>query len=116
MTRRTPPPLPRRRLTVLDMALFGLVVAAVVFVAWRVNSVLVYNWDWSRVLGFVARIDGETGQWVSNLLLQGLFTTIRLAFWGTLLAAIIGLVMGYWRTCDTAGIAHHQPHLCGTDP
>ena len=105
MTRRAPPPpkLPRR-LTVLDMALFGLVLAAVVFVAWRVNSVLVYNWDWSRVLGFVARIDAETGQWVSNLLLQGLFTTIRLAFWGTILAAIIGLVMGYWRTCDTLAL------------
>ena len=86
------------------MALFGLVVAAVVFVAWRVNSVLVYNWDWSRVLGFVARVDGDTGAWVSNLLLQGLFTTIRLAFWGTIIAAIIGLVMGYWRTCDTLAL------------
>ena len=75
-----------------------------VFVAWRVNSVLVYNWDWSRVLGFVARVDDDTGQWVSNLLLQGLFTTIRLAFWGTILAAIIGLVMGYWRTCDTLAL------------
>lgn len=86
------------------MVLFGLVLGAVVFVAWRVNSVLVYNWDWARVLGFVARVDGNTGQWVSNLLLQGLFTTIRLAFWGTILAAIIGLVMGYWRTCDTLAL------------
>lgn len=104
MTRRAPPPTSQRRLTVLDMILFGLVVAVLVFVAWRVNSVLVYNWNWSRVLGFVARRDAETGQWVSNLLLQGLFTTIRLAFWGTILAAIIGLVMGYWRTCDTLAL------------
>lgn len=105
MTRRAaPPPAPRRRLTALDMALFGLVVCAVVFVAWRVNTVLVYNWDWSRVLGFVARFDEDSGAWVSNLLLQGLFTTIRLAFWGTILAAIIGLVMGYWRSCDTLAL------------
>ncbi|MCC1480858.1 amino acid ABC transporter permease [Roseibaca sp. Y0-43] len=86
------------------MALFGLVAVAVAFVAWRVNSVLVYDWDWSRVLGFVARFDAETGAWVSNLLLQGLFTTIRLAFWGTILAAIIGLIVGYWRTCDTLAL------------
>jgi len=102
MTRRPPPPArPRRRLTVVDWLLFALVALAVGYVVWRVNSVLVYRWDWPRVLQFVARIDPETGKWVSNLLLQGLFTTIRLAFWGTLLAAIIGLMMGYWRTCNS---------------
>jgi len=105
LTRRAaPPPLPRRRLTVVDWVLFGLVLAAVVFVVWRVNAVLVYNWNWSRVLNFVIRTDPETGVWVANLLLQGLLTTIRLAFWGTILAAIIGLVMGYWRTCDALAL------------
>lgn len=106
MTRRTTPPPapPRRRLTLVDWVLFGLVLAAVLFVVWRVNSVLVYNWNWSRVLSFVVRFDQETGSWVANLLLQGLFTTIRLAFWGTILAAIIGLILGYWRTCDSLAL------------
>ena len=106
MTRRTTPPPapPRRRLTLVDWVLFGLVLAAVLFVVWRVNSVLVYNWNWSRVLNFVVRFDQETGSWVANLLLQGLFTTIRLAFWGTILAAIIGLILGYWRTCDSLAL------------
>jgi len=105
LTRRAAPPaLPRRRLTVWDWVLFGLAAAAVGFVAWRVNAVLVYDWNWSRVLNFVVRTDAETGRWVANLLLQGLFTTIRLAFWGTILAAIIGLVMGYWRTCDSLAL------------
>jgi polar amino acid transport system permease protein len=105
MTRRPPPPpAPRRRLTAADWLLFGLVAVAIGFVVWRVNAVLVYNWNWSRVFGFVVRVDPETGAWVANLLLQGLFTTIRLAFWGTILAAIIGLVMGYWRTCETLAL------------
>ena len=102
--RAPPPPAPPRRLTVLDWLLFGLVAVAIAFVVWRVNAVLVYNWNWSRVLSFVVRIDPETGAWVANLLLQGLFTTIRLAFWGTILAALIGLVMGYWRTCETLAL------------
>lgn len=99
--RRTPPLLPRRRLTVVDWLLFGAVALAVGLIGWRVNAVLVYDWNWSRVFGFVARHDEETGRWVANLLLQGLFTTIRLAFWGTILAAVIGLVMGWWRTSQS---------------
>ena len=99
--RRAPPPVPRRRLTVVDWLLFGAVALAVGLIGWRVNAVLVYDWNWSRVFGFVARHDEETGRWVANLLLQGLFTTIRLAFWGTILAAVIGLVMGWWRTSQS---------------
>ena len=105
MTRRAPPPAPpRRRLTMMDWLLFVLVAAAVGYVVWRVNAVLVYDWEWQRVLRFVVRVDAETGQWIANLLLQGLFTTIRLAFWGTILAAIIGLIMGYWRTCNSLAL------------
>ena len=33
-----------------------------------------------------------------NLLLEGIATTLRLAFWATIVAATIGLVMGYMRT------------------
>jgi polar amino acid transport system permease protein len=105
MTRRAAPPIqPRRRLTALDWVLYSLVLAALVFMVWRVNAVLVYDWNWPRVFNFVIRYDEETQSWVANLLLQGLATTIRLAFWGTILAALIGLVMGYWRTCETLAL------------
>jgi len=105
MTRRAAPPIqPRRRLTALDWALYSLVLAALVFMVWRVNAVLIYDWNWPRVFNFVIRYDEETQSWVANLLLQGLATTIRLAFWGTILAALIGLVMGYWRTCETLAL------------
>ena len=36
--------------------------------------------------------------YVPNLLLEGIATTLRLAFWATIVAATIGLVMGYMRT------------------
>ena len=105
MDRDSPPPAPpKKSLTAVDYLLFGAVVALVIYATYRVNDVLVYNWDWSRVFGFVYRYDEETASWVSNLLVHGLLTTLRLAVWGTVLATIIGIVMGYWRTCDNLAL------------
>jgi polar amino acid transport system permease protein len=101
MTNRPPPPpVSRKRLTVTDYTLFVGVIVLIFFSIYRVNDVLVYNWNWQRVLSFVVRFDPETSTYFANLLLYGLMTTVRLAFWATLLAGIIGLFVGYWRTCN----------------
>ncbi|MBN1625823.1 MAG: amino acid ABC transporter permease, partial [Deltaproteobacteria bacterium] len=39
----------------------------------------------------------DNGQWIPNLLMQGLFTTIRLSIWGTILATFLGTIMGLCR-------------------
>lgn len=99
MRRDTPPPVrPATRWTWLDALVFAAVGLAVAYAVYRVNDVLVYQWNWQRVLSFVVRYDDETGGWVANLLLQGLATTLRLAFWGTILATVIGVIMGLCRT------------------
>lgn len=104
MNRDSPPPAPARaRLTRLDFILFGAVFLLLFYAAYRVNDVLVYNWNWGRVLSFVVRYDEERG-WVANLLLRGLATTLRLAVWGTVLAALIGIVMGYCRTSSNMAL------------
>lgn len=101
MDRNTPPPAPpKKRLTIVDLALFSMVAALVFYAGYRVTDVLVYDWNWSRVLNFIVRFDDDTGRYVPNLLLYGLATTLRLAVWATILATIIGVTMGYWRTCD----------------
>lgn len=101
MDRKSPPPAsPRRGLTLFDIALFAGLAGLVGYAGYRVSGVLVYNWNWSRVFEFVVRFDAEQGRYVGNLLLQGLFTTLRLAIWGTILACVIGVIMGYWRTCE----------------
>ena len=95
----TQPPLKtRRRLTAVDYICFGLVGFVIAYAVYRVNDVLVYNWNWSRVFNFVIYHDEETASYVPNLLLEGIATTLRLAFWATIVAATIGLVMGYMRT------------------
>ncbi len=105
MDRNAPPPAPpKRRLTLVDFLLFGIVAAFVLYATYRVNDVLVYDWNWSRVLGFLVKYDQETQSWVSNLLLQGLATTLRLAVWATIFATVVGIVMGYWRTCETLSL------------
>jgi polar amino acid transport system permease protein len=95
-----PPPIERRKLTKVDFTLFAGVIFLVVYAVYQVNDVLVYKWNWGRVTNFVIRFDKDSGTYVANLLLHGLATTLRLAVWGTVLATIIGLVMGYWRTCE----------------
>lgn len=39
----------RRRLHPLDVVVFAVLAAAIAYVAYRVDSVLVYRWDWSLV-------------------------------------------------------------------
>jgi polar amino acid transport system permease protein len=98
---RPPPPAKKKdRIKLLDWIVFALVLVGVAYVAYRVESVLHYNWEWHRVLEFVVRYDEEAGRWVPNLLLQGLFTTFRLAFWAMIAASVIGVVMGICRTSD----------------
>ena len=95
----TEPPLKaRRRLMIVDYICFGLVGVVIAYAIYRVSDVLVYNWNWSRVFNFVIYYDEETARYVPNLLLVGVATTLRLAFWATIVAATIGLIMGYMRT------------------
>ena len=95
-----PPPAAKKPLNAVDYFLYALVAAFIFYAIYRVNDVLVYHWNWSRVFGFVIRFDEETQSWVSNLLLHGLATTIRLAVWSTIFATLVGVVMGYWRTSE----------------
>ena len=86
------------RLGWIDLAVFAVLIAAVAYVWYRVDSVLEYRWDWSVIPHYLYRWDEEQQRWVANLLMQGLYTTIRLALWSIVLAAIIGVVFGIMRT------------------
>jgi polar amino acid transport system permease protein len=87
----------KTRITFLDITLFLFLLAGVIYVLHRVKVGLHYNWDWGSIPQFLFRYDEESKEWVANILMQGLFTTIRLSVWSTLLATIIGTVMGLCR-------------------
>ena len=77
---------------------FAALIAAVVYVAYRVDSVLEYRWDWTVIPHFLYRWDEELRRWVPNLLMQGFYTTVRLALLSMIPAALLGAVFGIMRT------------------
>ncbi len=100
-TQRPPPPTkPKQLIKPIDWFVIVFVLAVSVFVVYRVEHVLVYTWNWPVVLDYVVSWDEETQSLVPNLLLKGMFMTLRLAFWGTILAAVIGILMGLCRTSN----------------
>ena len=88
----------RARLGWVDAAVLTAVVVALGYVFHRVDTVLEYRWDWSAIPNSLYRWDEATGRWVPNLLMQGFFTTIRLAVLSMIPAALFGALFGVLRT------------------
>ena len=87
---------PKLRFGWLDALILAVAFGLIGYVLHRAQSHFHYNWDWRLIPGYFARHDAEHG-WVLNLLGQGLLATVRLALWGSLLAALIGGAMGVCR-------------------
>jgi len=87
----------RVKLSSLDVALMLLAASALFYLAYRVKVGLHYQWNWGAIPQYLFRFDEQAGKWVPNLLTQGLLTTIRLSFWATLLAALLGTIGGFFR-------------------
>ena len=88
------------RFGVWDWLIVAAVLAVIALIAWRVQTVLVYKWNWSVVPAYLVRFDEETGRYAANLLLQGFFVTIRLSIWAGFAAAIIGLLVALMRVAN----------------
>ena len=87
----------KRIIKPLDIVLGLGILAGGAYIVYRVDAGLDYRWDWAALPQYLFRYDEQGGRWVPNLLMQGLFTTIRLSIWGTVLATVIGVVMGLCR-------------------
>jgi polar amino acid transport system permease protein len=84
----------KTRITALDIFLGGLLLGAAVYFFYRIRVDLTYNWKWEVVPQYLFRFDSDSQRWVPAILMQGFFTTLRLSIWATLLATLIGTVMG----------------------
>jgi polar amino acid transport system permease protein len=87
----------KKKITLLDISLAFLLLAIGFYILYRVKVGLHYKWNWAAIPQYIFRYDKESNMWVPNLLMHGLFTTIRLSIWGTILATIIGLAIGLCR-------------------
>jgi polar amino acid transport system permease protein len=87
----------KTKITMLDVFVLLALLGALVYVGYQIKVKLNYNWQWGIIPQYLFRYDAESGKWVSNYLIHGLLTTLRLSFWGTLLATFVGTVMGLLR-------------------
>ncbi len=81
----------------LDLLVLAGLLALFGWLAWRANTGLVYNWNWAIVPSLFFRTDAETGAIIPHLLSQGLMVTLRLTFYASIAAALVGLVIGLCR-------------------
>ena len=90
------------RFGVVDGVALLVVAGLLAWFFFRVGDVLDYPWDWGAIPSYILRRT-DSGSWVPNLLLKGFFTTVKLSFWATLLAFIIGVVFGTMRAHGSPG-------------
>ena len=63
----------------------------------RIKTGFSYTWNWEAIPQFFFKMD-EQGHIQPNLLMIGFYTTIKLSFWSSVSAIIIGTLMGILRT------------------
>jgi polar amino acid transport system permease protein len=85
-------------LTLTDLLVGIFLLLMCLFFAYRVKVGLTYNWAWEAIPQFIFRFDTEKSEWVSGILMTGFYTTIRLSFWGIILATIFGVITGIAKT------------------
>jgi len=81
----------------LDLFLLAGLAALFGWLLWQANTALVYNWNWAIVPSLFFRTDAETGALIPHLLSQGLMVTLRLTFYASIAAALVGLLIGLCR-------------------
>ncbi len=81
----------------LDVIVIACVLAALGWLGLTAGRRLAYHWDWPAIFAFLVRRDAATGWIEPNLLLLGLFTTLRLAIWSLVLGLLIGTVFAAMR-------------------
>jgi len=87
----------KARLSSLDLVASVLILLGVIYLGHKIRVGLNYKWNWQAIPHYFFYYDQEKGMWVANLLMQGLFTTLRLSVWGTILATLLGMIVGFCR-------------------
>ena len=84
-------------LTALDVVLLLVTAGFLAYVGYRLFFALNYKWNWGVIATYLVRFDEATQRYTTNVLLQGFVTTVKLSLWGTVLAALFGLLVGLMR-------------------
>ena len=83
----------QRKFSLLDGITCLAVLTLIGYIFYQLTYSLNYKWNWSIIPTYLFRIH-EDGTWRYGVLMQGFFITIKLSIWGTLLAALLGTIVG----------------------
>ncbi len=89
-----------RKLHWLDYLLLVVLATFATYVWIQIEGTLNYKWNWGIIPNYIVRYDESTGEWVANILLRGLITTIRVCIYGGLLALVFGTALGIARCAN----------------
>jgi len=82
----------------LDFVIILIVIAVGIFFYYRITVQMEYDSNWKSIPRYLVKRNAETGNFEANYLLEGLFTTIRLAIWSTIFGTVLGVIFGVFRT------------------
>ncbi len=88
----------KNRITITDLILLAGIGSAVAWLLYQATVQAQYKWNWQAIPQYLLRVDEKSGRWVPGLILQGVLVTLRLSVWATVMALVIGTVMGLFRT------------------
>lgn len=93
-----------KRLHWLDLLILSILGVFVAIIWYRIEGSLNYRWRWEIIPNYILRFDEDSQQWVANLLLQGVITTIRVSVYASILALILGTVLGVARCSSNLAV------------
>jgi polar amino acid transport system permease protein len=89
-----------QKLRWLDWLILVVLTGVVTYEGFRIEGALNYNWRWDLIPDYIVRYREDRNEWFANLLLQGLFATIRISIYASVLALIFGTLLGIARCSE----------------
>ena len=86
-----------KRLHWVDVLILVVLAVFVAIIWFRIEGALHYKWRWEIIPNYILRWNEEAQRWVPNVLLQGVITTLRVSLYASILALILGTLLGIAR-------------------
>lgn len=93
-----------KKLHWMDAVIVFVVLAFAAVIAFRIGSELNYEWRWGNIPNYLYRYKEADDAWVANLLMQGLYATIRITIYSSILALVFGVILGLGRVSENLTI------------
>ena len=89
-----------KRLRWPDYVIAAVLAAFFGTIIFTIEGKLNYDWRWHLVPDYILRYREDRQEWFANLLLQGLIATVRISLYASVLALILGTILGIARTAE----------------